>query len=98
MKFSNIVELRHTEEYRRKVCFNSFSKAKLFSKKLLSDGYEIQKVQIEVHLSQAGGNQPNVKVIGDDIIYVNFIYNAYEKHDKELLLRLLVEFEDNIII
>jgi hypothetical protein len=25
-------------------------------------------------------------------------YNAYEKHDKELLLRLLGEFEDNIII
>lgn len=98
MKFSNIAELRHAEVYERKICFNSFSSAKHFSKKLLSDGYEIQKVEIEVRLSQAGGNQPNMKVIGDDIAYVNFTYNAYEKHDKELLLRLLNEFEDNIII
>lgn len=98
MRFAHIAELRQDTEYKRTICFNSFSSAKLFSKKLLEDGYEIQKVQIEVRLSQAGGNQPNMKVIGDDIVHVSFSYNAYEKHDKELLLRLLGEFEDNIII
>jgi hypothetical protein len=97
MRLGNITEVRQINDCKRSIFFNSFSSAKKFSKELLADGYEVTNIEIQVSLSQGGGKQPNMKVIGGNVVYVNFLYNAYEEHDKKLLLKLLKKYNKYII-
>jgi hypothetical protein len=101
MRLSHILKPRQIEDLKRSICFESFSSAKKFSKELLSDSYEISSILIEVKMSQGvaqgQGDRPNFRVIGDDIVYVNFNYNANHERDRNLLSRLLKEYDSYII-
>lgn len=96
-KFKFFLGLQQKEVCERHIGFDSYDMAVKFTKELLSDSYEIQRVVINTEFNQLDGKQPHMNFVGGETIYVDFLYNAYEKHDRALLRRLLDKYSDHII-